>query len=280
MDEQFFTYNSKFYKTNSPIITPSSRGLRYGDGLFETMKSVNGKIINEDFHFDRLFHGLVLLRFIVPKSFNKEFILKEIKKLLEKNNHNEVVRIRLMILRGNGGIFDPENLFPNYIIESWNLPGTNELNVNGLVIDCLPGAQKSCDAFSNLKSNNYLPYILAGLYAKENKLNDCIVLNSFERICDSAIANVFVVKGNKIITPPLSEGCVAGVARRWMLEKFSLKDYKVLEKTLTIDALLDADECFLTNSIHYLRWVKSFREKDYINSSSEKIYHHILQTIS
>lgn len=279
MDEQFFIFNNKFYDNDSPVILPSNRGLRYGDGLFETMKSVKGKIINEDFHFERLFSGLALLKFEIPKAFNKGFVLKKIKELCAKNKHDDIARIRLMVIRGNGGIFDPENLFPNYIIESWKLAGTSELNVNGLVIDLLPGAKKSCDNFSHLKSNNYLPYVMAGLYAKENKLNDCIVLNSFGRICDSAIANIFIIKGNEIITPPISEGCVAGIMRRWMLEKFTLEDYKVVEKKLTEDDLLHADECFLTNSIYQLRWVKNFRNKNYANSSVKKIYNHILQTI-
>ncbi len=279
MIDQFFIFNNKFYANDSPVVSPSNRGLRYGDGLFETMKSIKGKIINEDFHFDRLFNGLQLLKFDIPKSFSKEFILKKIKELCSKNKHNDIARIRLMIIRGNGGIFDPENGFPNFIIESWPLAGITELNVNGLIIDLLPGAKKSCDNFSHLKSNNYLPYVMAGLYAKENKLNDCIVLNSFGRICDSAIANVFLIKGNKIMTPPLSEGCVAGTMRRWMLEKFNLENYKVLEKKLTEDDLLDADECFLTNSIFYMRWVKNFRNKNFTNSSVKKIYNHILQTI-
>ncbi len=279
MNEQFFIFNNKLYDNDSPVISPSNRGLRYGDGLFETMKSIKGKITNEDFHFERLFSGLALLKFEIPKAFNKNFVLKKIKELCAKNKHNDIARIRLMIIRGNGGIFDPENLFPNYIIESWKLISTGELNGNGLVIDLLPGVKKSCDNFSHLKSNNYLPYVLAGLYAKENKLNDCIVLNSFERICDSAIANIFIIKGNEIITPPLSEGCVAGTMRRWMLEKFYLQNYKVVEKNLTESDLLHADECFLTNSIYHLRWVKNFRNKNYANSSVKKIYNHILQTI-
>ena len=136
-----------------------------------------------------------------------------------------VARIRLMIFRGNGGIFDPEDLNPNFIIESWPLTNSSGLNENGLTVDIFPGAKKSCDSFSNIKSNNYLPYVMAGLFAKKNKLNDCILLNSFDRVCDSAIANVFIIKKNKIYTPPLTEGCVAGVMRRWMLEKFQLKNY-------------------------------------------------------
>ena len=167
-----------------------------------------------------------------------------------------------MTFRGDGGIFDPENLHPDYIIESWPLSNEVQLNENGLIVDVFPDAKKSCDSFSNLKSNNYLPYVMAGLYAKKNKINDCVVLNSFGRVCDSAIANIFIIKKDKIFTPPLSEGCVAGVMRRWMLEKFDLKKYKILEKNISINDIENADEFFLTNSIYNLRWVKSFKEKN------------------
>jgi branched-chain amino acid aminotransferase len=279
MAEFFFIYNDKFYPADTPVISSGNRSLRYGDGLFETMKLIDGRIINKDFHFERLCKGLGLLQFELPKNFNAAFLEDKIISLIKKNNHSASARVRLMIFRGDGGIFDPGNLLPNYIIESWPLPGEMQFNENGLIIDVFPGAKKSCDSFSNLKSNNYLPYVMAGLYAKKNKLNDCIVLNSFERICDSAIANIFIVEKGKIFTPPLSEGCVAGVMRRWLLEKFDLKKYKISERILSVNDILNADEFFLTNSIYYLRWVKNFRGKNYRNTISKAIYSHVLQTI-
>ena len=279
MKEQFFIYNNKFYKSGTSIISPSNRGLRYGDGLFETMKVISGNIVNEDFHFERLFAGLALLQFDVPKNFNRDLILNKIRELCEHNKHDNSVRIRLMTIRGDGGIFDPENHFPNYIIESWDLKETAELNSNGLIIDIFQGSKKSCDNFSHLKSNNYLPYVLAALHAKRNKLNDCIVLNSYGRICDTTIANIFLIKGSEIFTPPLSEGCVAGTMRRWMLEKFEMQGYLVKEKVLNEEDLTNADECFLTNAIHHIRWVQSFRDKKFTNIVTNKIYDYVRQTI-
>lgn len=272
-------YNNKIYPANFAVISSGNRSLRYGDGLFETMKMVKGIIINKEFHFERLFNGLSLLQFEIPKSFNARFLEKKINEIAAKNQHTNTTRIRLMIFRGNGGIFDPENLLPNYIIETSALPGENQLNKNGLHVDVFPGAKKSCDLFSNLKSNNYLPYVMAGLFATKNKLDDCIVLNSFERVCDSVIANIFIIDNNKIYTPPLAEGCVAGTMRRWMLERFTVKKYQVIEKELSINDLLNADELFLTNSISHLRWVKKFRDKIYTNRKIKEIYSHILQTI-
>ncbi len=278
MIEHFFCYNDKFYPSNTSVISPGNRSLRYGDGLFETMKMLNEKIINKDFHFERLFNGLETLQFAIPKNFTASFLEKKLRETAAKNNHSNITRVRLMIFRGNGGIFDPENLFPNYIIETWPLPDSY-FNENGLIVDIFPGAKKSCDILSNLKSNNYLPYVMAGLFAKKNKLNDCIVLNSFDRICDSAIANVFIIKGNTIYTPPLSEGCVAGVMRRWLLENLNNVEYPVIEKNISEDDLLNADEMFLTNSIYYLRWVTNFRGKNYSNKVTCGIYDHIIQTI-
>jgi branched-chain amino acid aminotransferase len=77
----------------------------------------------------------------------------------------------------------------------------------------------------------------------------------------------------------LSEGCIAGTLRRWMLEKFSSERYIVSEKILSVDDLLDADELFLTNSIQPIRWVKNFGNKSYENRITKEIFREIIQKI-
>ena len=279
MDEHLFIYNNNYFRVGDPVISAGNRALRYGDGLFETMRMHEGRILNVDFHFERFFSGMKTLQFDLPEYFSPEFFLRTANELLLKNLNQKNARIRLMAFRGDGGIFDSENNFPGYIIETWPLSEKIELNEKGLVVDIFADARKSCDQFSNLKSNNYLPSVMAGIFAKKNKLDDAIILNSYERVCESAIANIFIIKDNKIYTPPLSEGCVAGVMRRWMLEKFSLKKYSVIEKNLSVDDLLDADEFFLTNSIHPVRWVKNFKEKVYGNERVKEIFECFLKNI-
>ncbi len=278
MDE-FFIYNGQFFLQGQPVISAGNSGLRYGDGLFETMRLSKGQILNIEFHFERLFNGLSLLKFNSSKNMTREFFTDKIFELLKKNNHQEEARIRLMVFRGGGSIFDRINDSPNFIIETWQLPHEIEWNENGLVIDIYPGSVKACDQFANLKSNNFLTYIMAGRFAKDQKLNDAIVLNSFDRICDSAVANIFIIKNNKILTPPLSEGCIAGTMRRWMLERFSLNGFIVKERVLTKEDLLEGDELFLTNAIHPVRWVKSFRGKTYENKNVNKIFEHVIEKL-
>lgn len=279
MNEHFFIYNKKYYQTGTAVVSAGNNGLRYGDGLFETMRMRDGKILNIDFHFERLYSGMKILQLVIPDFFSRSFFERTVNELLLKNSIFKNARIRLMFFRGDGGVADVENSSPDFIIEAWPLTEKIQLNEDGLVIDIFQDARKSCDLFSNLKSNNYLPHTMATLFAKKNQLNDAIILNSNGRVCETAIANIFIIKGDKIYTPPLSEGCVAGTMRRWMLEKFSLKKYSISEKSLSVNDVMDADDFFLTNAIHPVRWVKSFRGKDYERGKVKEIFENFIRKI-
>jgi len=269
--KKYFNYNGRFFADDETVLSKDDRSYRYGDGLFETMKLINGNILLEDYHFERLFLGLDVLKFNIPVLFTKRQIEKEIKELSKKNECENSARIRLSVSRGNGGLYDCDNKF-SYLIECWPLEQKG-FNENGLIIDVYPDARKSIDVFSNLKSANYLPYVIAAIWAKENKLNDALILNQHERICDSTIANVFWVKDNKIFTPPLNEGCVAGVMRKKILELVARNsDHGMQEAVLTQDILLQADEVFLTNATTGIRWVKECRGKVYKSTISRKIF--------
>ena len=272
---EFIIVNGNVIEKNNAGLSPDDHSYRYGDGLFETMKIANGNILLEDYHFERLFSGLELLKFKIPLHFSKQKISEEVKKLCKKNNCQELARVRLSVSRGRGGLYDCDNKV-SYLIESGPLEQNNNvLNENGLVIDIFPDARKSLDKFSNLKSANYLPYIMAAIWAKENKLNDALILNQHNQVCDSTIANVFWVESGNIFTPPLSAGCVAGVMRKRILDL----GQNIKEKNLTENDLLHADEVFLTNAINGMCWVKQFRDKTYENRIAVEIFTQI-QTIS
>lgn len=279
MNEHFFIYNDQFFHRHETVTAIDSRGIRYGDGLFETMRLHEGKILNENFHFERFFYGMKILEFDIPEKFSPEFFHHAIMDLLQMNSIPENARIRLMVFRNAGNIFDTKNNYPNYVIEASSLLPKIKLNETGLAIDVFPTAKKNCDIYSNLKSNNYLLSVMGIRYAQKKNLDDVVLLNAFGRACETAIANIFVIKNNKIYTPPLSEGCVAGTMRRWMLEQFSLKKYKVVEKKLSIDSILNADEFFLTNSMNPVRWVQKFQQKIYGNEKIKEIYKRVIQNI-
>ncbi len=275
-----FIFNGKFFKEGTAIAGPGNRGLRYGDGVFETMKLLDGKLVLADGHFARLWKGMQVLGFEIPKLISPEKFTEEIKALVKKNSHEKKARIRLQVFRGDGGLYDITGSQFNYCIESWELAGDNDiLNSNGLELGIYTAAKKTCDVLANLKHCNFLPYALAALHAKKEKWNDALLLNQHERICDSTIANVFIIKNEELFTPALSEGCVAGVMREQVITSVKANNWKVNEVPLTFDDLMQAEEVFLTNSIYNIRWVKSIGDREYKNAAVQKIYSLVLGTI-
>ena len=267
----YFNYNGKVFAETETIIGPANRGLRYGDGIFETIKLRNGTLILKDEHFARFWKGLQLLQFDIPKLWSPEKFEEQILQLANKNK-TASVRVRLTVIRGEGGLYDPKDNIPNYIIETITLAeSTGNLNENGLQLCIYKDAVKAIDAFSNIKHNNYLPYLMGALFAKKNQCNDALILNSNGNICDSTIANVFLIKDENIYTPALTEGCVAGIMRKWLIEKIREQGFPVNEKILTKDDLLSGDEVFLSNSIYNIRWVNSVENKKYTNTFTKKI---------
>lgn len=274
MQVGFLCYNGKYIPAANPIFTADNRSFRYGDGFFETMKVYQGHVLLADLHFERLLASLHLLHFDIPADFTKAFFVKQITDLCAKNNVSHLARVRLAIFRSDGGLYDPVNNLPNYIIQCWELnKSVLELNQNGLVTDIFPDVKKSCDKLSSIKSNNCLPYVMAAMYAKQHRLNEAILLNQYGRVADSTIANVFIVRNKVLYTPPTSEGGVCGVMRKYLLQ--TELPFKVEERVLDIDDLEMADEIFLTNAIYGIRWVGVFRDSSFGNATAA-ILHEVL----
>jgi branched-chain amino acid aminotransferase len=266
--------NGRFLPADQPVFLASNKSYRYGDGIFETIKVVNGIPQLMDAHFNRFFKGLELLKMDVPALTTRSTLQDEILQLCKKNKCANLARVRLSAFRGNGGLYDGDNKM-HYLIEAWELsPSAQDFAPNGLVIDIYPEAQKHCDQFSELKTSNFLIYSLAARYAKANQLNDAIVLNDKGRLSDTTTANIFIVKDAIIQTPALSEGCIAGVMRQHLLQQLP-----IVEAELTTDDLFNADEVFLTNSINGIKWVAQIGNKSYPNIQSGLIFRDHIKTI-
>lgn len=275
----YICVDGKTLPAGQPVLHADNRGYRYGDGLFETMKVIDGKICLADFHFNRFFAGLRQLQFTIPPQLDAVLLVQQSLRLCKMNECSQLARVRLSASRGNGGLYDGNDTL-HYIIECWPLPVTvNQLNENGLAIGVFPGAQKACDVFANLKSANYLPSVMATKYAAANQWNDCLLLNQHRRIAEATIANVFLIKSGVVFTPPLTEGCVDGVMRKHIMEKLTTNGYSFREQAIGQDELPDADELFLTNAVHGIRWVKQLGDTQYRNLQTSEIYSRFVQPV-
>ena len=265
-----------------PILGPANRGFRYGEGVFETMKVGPGGIQLAELHFERFFSGLRLLRFNIPPELSRQTLSAQIQSLSKQNHPNDLAKIRLVGFRGSAAPGEEGYEIPQYIIESSALPRlpTAIDEASGLSIDIFSEGRKSMDMYSNLKSNNYLIYSMAAEFAHRRKLDDCLVLNNQENVCDSSIANVFCIKDHRLFTPPLSEGPVAGVMRRFIVEKVNGSFLQVNQVPIDRVFLLSADEIFLTNAIRGIRPVRSFGEKPYAVKETNQIARELQKILS
>ncbi len=268
-------HNGKLIADDAPILTANNRSFRYGDGCFETMKLIDGNIVLQHLHWQRLFSSIKILQFEAPHFFTQDYLLQQIQILTKQNGHQQLARIRLTVFRGDGNLYDANNQ-TNFIIQSWALQQFPAFNEEGFVVDVYNDARKSADLFSSIKTNNYLPYTMATKWCKTKNINDALITNCYNRIAEATTSNVFIVKDNIIKTPPLSEGCIAGVVRSYLLSCIKNAGLKCDEATLTTDDLLHADEVFLTNSGWYIQWVKRFRSKAFTNTTARFLFNQFI----
>lgn len=262
------------------FISPGNRSFRYGDGCFETMKMVNQKLLLEQYHFERLFASMEQLKLTFSRDTHSNTLIQQINELAESNSHSNFARIRLTIYR-QGENSQAISNEAGYLIQT--MPGeeaTKHFNEKGLQLGIYKDAQKSCDLFSSVKSNNYLPYTMAKIWANEHKLDDSFVCNSFGRIAETAIANIFIVENGMLKTPPLSEGCINGVMRRHLIAYCRHENLPFKEKQIDTEQLLNATEVFLTNAIIGIRWVAKIEKSEYTNSVSERLFENCIKPLS
>jgi branched-subunit amino acid aminotransferase/4-amino-4-deoxychorismate lyase len=177
-----------------------------------------------------------------------------------------------VVFRDEGGLYTPDQNSISWIMESMPLENEKfELNKKGLTIDIFDEVHKPVNILSNIKTVNAIIFVLAGIYRKENKLDDCIILNQYGRLAEFVSSNLYLVNGNTIITPPLTEGCIAGTMRVSMIKAASLSGYKIEERGILEHHLLDAEEVFMTNAIRGIQWVGAYKEKRFFNFAARKL---------
>lgn len=265
----YINYNGNLFLETENIFTVNNRAFKYGDAIFETIRIIDGKLCFLSDHFDRLKKGMDFLQF---KNCEMSFedITKQMEELITKNNLKKGARVRLTVFREADGFYTPLNEKCGYVIEAKPIE-TNHyiLNEKGLLVDIYNLHRRSTSKLSNIKTTNDIPQILAGLYALENNLDDCIILNKHNRIVETTNSNIFLYKKNNIYTPSLDEGCMDGVMRKQILKIAEKLKINIFEGMLNANVLLQADEVFLTNVVKGVQWVKTFKEKNYINEATK-----------
>lgn len=267
----FINLNSKLLSAEEPVLQADNRSFRYGYGLFETMLIRDGTIRLKEYHWTRLWRGLEQLEFVLPKLFTPAMLEEQVLRTVKKNKLEKLCRVRLQVFPGNGGLYDGGTFSPEYLVECFPLEEhIIQLNEAGLTVGIAEGLAKTNDLTANLKTANGLIYALAARMAKAQKWNDALILNNTKHIIETSIANVFWIQNGKIYTPPISEGCVAGVMRAYILDIAASKGIDIEQKALSVAVLMAANEVFLSNAIRHIKWVANIADKTYGNAETQR----------
>lgn len=267
MDSHFCIYNGHLISVYEPSISFANRAFRYGDSLFESIRYCNGKVMFLADHVKRIKLGMTTLRMNVPNEFTTANIEVLILHLISENNLSKKdARVRLTIIRNEGGHYTPETNDISFLIETEAIETKGYvLNQKGLWVDIYAEIKKPVNKISNLKTGSALLYVMAGIAKNSVKLDDCFIINEHGNIIETINSNIFIVKNGVLYTSPLSEGCIDGVMRKQILAIAQANKILTFEQTITTNTLMNGDEVFLTNAIRGIQWVGQFKNKFYTN---------------
>ena len=262
-------FNGELLFEENVKLSLENRGFKYGDAIFETVKVSNKKVIFWEDHYFRLMASMRMLRMKIPMQFTLEFLEQEILKIVAVQDTAASFRVRLNISRKDGGLYAPKTNEIDYLIDvKANTYQTKE----SYSVDVFKDFYNYSGLLSTIKTNNRMLNTLASIYANENDLDNCVLINEKKGVVEVTNANIFILKGNVVKTPALTEGCIKGVVRGKVIEILSKNEEFSLEETnISPFEIQKADEVFITNAIIGVQAVTGYKKKTFTKALSTKI---------
>ena len=224
-------------------------GLLYGDGVFEGIRSYNGRVFKLDEHLERIYDSAksIMLQIPIPIETMKEKVLETL-----RLNHLTEAYIRLIVTRGVGDLgLDPDKCpQPTIIIIADKITlYPPKFYEEGLEIVTASIRRNYAEAINpRIKSLNYLNNILAKIEGKQAGAEEVLMLNAEGYVVECSGDNIFWIKNEVLVTPPVHMGILEGVTRNSVIDLAREAGMQVEERVFTRHDLYIADECFLTGT--------------------------------
>ena len=262
-------FNGTLESPENFTFTINNRAFKYGDGIFETVKVLNNNVVFWEDHYFRLMSSMRMLRMKIPMSFTLEFLEAEILKTIKSQEASSSFRVRLSVYRQDGGLYTPTTNNIDYLIEVSPLKIQEKTSYT---VDLFKDFYNYSGLLSTVKTNNRMLNTLASVFASENDLDNAILLNEKKGVVEATNGNIFIVKGNTIKTPALTEGCIKGITRGKIIEIITKNvDFEVEETSISPFEIQKADEVFITNAITGIQIVTNYRKKVFSRVVGDKL---------
>lgn len=262
-------FNGELIERSALPLTEGNRAFRYGDGCFETIRMVAGRIPLWQYHADRATKAVEALG--LEMELDADAMLHQIEQLAAKTELQNA-RLRWYIYRDSEGAYLPKENKVAYLIEIAEIDTENfTLNSKGLTIGIYKDDKKFPGPLANYKTNSAQLYTQAARYAQSQGWDDALILNTKDQIIEATASNIFLLKGTDLHTPPLGNGPVAGVMRRVVFGMAMQHGFRVSSGPVTEQLIQDADELWLTNAVQGIRWVGRMGSKVFQSRQAERM---------
>ena len=257
-------FNGAIVSGDSNLLT-HNRSFLYGDAVFETVKIVNSKILFLEDHYFRLMSSMRIVRMEIPMNYTMEFFEEQILTLAKAKNLDASSRARITVYRNDGGYYLPQNNSVSVLINVESLDDVKySIIEKEYVVDLYTDFYISKQLLSSIKTTNKLLNITASIFASENDLDNCLLINESKNVVEALQGNLFMLKGTTLVTPPVSEGCMNGVMRKQVLSLArNIENLEVVEGVISPFDLQKAEQLFITNVIKGIQPITKYRKKEY-----------------
>jgi branched-chain amino acid aminotransferase len=274
-------FNGTLVSQDANILT-QNRAFLYGDGVFETVKIINNKILFLEDHYFRLMSSMRVVRMEIPMNFTMEYLEEQILSLVNKSALADSSRARITVYRNDGGYYLPQSNTVSFLVHAVALENTMySFEKKEYEVDLYKDFYITKQLLSSIKTINKIINITGSIFASENGLDNCLLLNDSKNVVEALQGNIFMLLGNKLITPPVSEGCLNGVMRKQILSLAKkIENLEVVEEVISPFDLQKADELFVTNVIKGIQPITQYRKKTFATNISVQLLDKLNEMIS
>jgi branched-chain amino acid aminotransferase len=236
-------HNDKLMPIEDCRLSPGQAGVICGWGLFTTIRIVKGVAFGYERHWRRLEKDAAIIRMPLPNTGEK--VRVHLEEVIRANKVSDGCA-RIYLIYNQVGMWRSEEAMPqvDLVIYTADLPQYRE----PLRLAIREHGRHAASALAGVKSISWLPNVWAVAEAQKEGFDEVVLLNERGEVAECTAANIFVVKGDKVYTPPLSSGCLEGVTRGTLMEIAPKAGIAVVEQTLKREDFAAADEVFISST--------------------------------
>ena len=240
---RYLLHNDDIRDVSDKVLSPGQVGTLSGWGVFSTLHVTRGVLFAFERHFARMQKDAAGLH--VPFVMTPDALRERLLRLVHANGAEEA-SLRVAVVRNKGTMWEG----PSIGRDSDVIAFTTDVNNWGASVrlGIIPHARHSEYMFSGAKINSWAQNLCWYEEAHHRGLDEVVLLNECDEVCECTSANIFAITGNRVWTPPLTSGCLPGVTREIILNDLRVPDIEVAENTLLLNDLEAADEVFITST--------------------------------